>query len=176
MSDPIATLQNVVAELDEQLAVLMKQCDDPQGASLVELLGDIRSARERLYGLEQTIERTAVKAMFDDRLTTGRYVAERYRSRDRKEWRHEDWQRDVRDKAMRKHGLLNAEIVDEGGELVKAAPVVFEALADVQAVHATTGPKVTGLRTLGLSADDYCSTSAGRAGVRTKLVGDEGDA
>jgi hypothetical protein len=91
-------------------------------------------------------------------------VATVMKGRERKEWRHDDWKRDVRAAVIKSAGLaLDAEIVDaENGTFVDLPDL----LAKVQAVHGSAAPKSTALKPLGLSADDYCTSGPGPYSVR----------
>lgn len=89
--------------------------------------------------------------------------AEVLKGKDRKEWRHDDWKRDVRVAVLSQANVSDAGLVDvQTGETVDASAL----LAAVQAVHGSAAPKVTALKPLGLSADDYCTTGPGPYAVR----------
>lgn len=94
--------------------------------------------------------------------------AEVMKGRERKEWRHEDWKHDVRAKVAAVHlSLLPDTLVDPNtGEELNVAPVVIQAISDAQAVHGSTAPKVTAMKELGLSADDYCTSGPGPYSVK----------
>jgi hypothetical protein len=84
------------------------------------------------------------------------------KGRDRKEWRHDDWKRDVRLAVLKAHDV-GEHLVD----VVTGEPVdVLDLFAKVQAVHGSAAPKVTALKPLGLAADDYCTSSPGPYSVR----------
>jgi hypothetical protein len=99
-------------------------------------------------------------------LPDGRH-AEVMKGKDRKEWRHDDWKRDVR-AAVISHSeeLAYLTFVNVDGEIVPQADALQPLLAAVQAVHGSAAPKVTALKPLGLSADDYCTTGPGPYSVR----------
>jgi hypothetical protein len=93
--------------------------------------------------------------------------AEVMKGKDRKEWRHDDWKRDVRAAVIEQANLSGHLIVSEAtGDTVEPEPLIQGLLAAVQAVHGSAAPKVTALKPLGLSADDYCTTGPGPYSVR----------
>lgn len=97
--------------------------------------------------------------------------AEVMKGKDRKEWRHDDWKRDVRAAVLEQVVATWSEapeVLDEDGEVatLPLAQIVTTAMANVQAVHGSAAPKVTALKPLGLSADDYCTTGPGPYSVR----------
>jgi len=170
--DPVAGLQDAVEALAKAMPELIAAADDPQGLGLARLLMDVREARTALYGLEQDLEAATARALMADEAEGEGVRVERYRSRDRREWDHETWQRDVRAKALRKHRAMKvAAVVTADGEPVDVD--LYALLADVQAVHGAGAPKVTGLRQLGLDAADYCRTDPGTAHVRVTRLADE---
>lgn len=93
--------------------------------------------------------------------------AEVMKGKDRKEWRHDDWKRDVRAAVIEQANLSGHLIVSEAtGDTVEPEPLIQGLLAAVQAVHGSAAPKVTALKPLGLAADDYCTTGPGPYSVR----------
>lgn len=91
--------------------------------------------------------------------------AEVLKGKDRKAWRHDDWKRDARQAVA--GDLAHAEIVDtESGDVADAGPYVLDLLARIQDVHGAGAPKVTELKALGLSADDYCESYPGPWAVK----------
>lgn len=89
--------------------------------------------------------------------------AEVLKGKDRKAWKHADWQRDVRVAVLSQANVSDAGLVDaQTGETVDPSAL----LAAVQAVHGSAAPKVTALKPLGLAADDYCETFPGPYAVR----------
>jgi hypothetical protein len=93
--------------------------------------------------------------------------AEVMKGKDRKEWRHDDWKRDVITALLApltERGLTAYVPNYQTGEV---DPVdVGDLIAKAQAVHGSAAPKVTALKPLGLSADDYCTTGPGPYSVR----------
>lgn len=170
--DPVTGLQDAVEALGKAMPDLVAAADDPQALGLARLLFDVREARTALYQLEQDLEGTTAKALMADELQGEGVRVERYRSRDRKEWDHETWRRDVRAKVLRRHGALKAAaVVTADGEPLDVD--LYALLADVQDVHGASAPKVTALRQLGLDAADYCKTEPGTAHVRVTRLADE---
>lgn len=106
-------------------------------------------------------------------LTDGRR-ADVMKGKERKEWRHADWQRDVRLAVIRQAGLADTSVVNlDSGEEVDVQAL----LAQVQEVHGSSAPKAgaagtdakaprAGLKALGLSPDDYCTSYPGPYSVR----------
>lgn len=169
VTDPVAAVRQAVDVLAKALPGLMDDCTDPQALDLADLLAEVRGAREDLHGLERDVEHRAARELLADQVDAEGLHVERYRSTDRKAWDHEQWQRDVRAKALRKHGALKAAaVVTADGEALDVN--LYDLLADVQAVHGSAGPKVTGLRQLGLDARDYCETTPGSWHVKVTRV------
>lgn len=92
-------------------------------------------------------------------LPDGRTV-EVLKGKDRKAWRHDEWQRDAR-VAVVGETMFHAYADAETGELVDLTPVLLDVAARVQAVHGSTAPRARSLKALGLNADDYCETYPG---------------
>ena len=93
--------------------------------------------------------------------------AEVLKGKDRKAWKHADWQRDVRVAVV--SDLPVVAVVDPStGEFQvdTTGKVILDAIAKAQAVHGSAAPKVTALKPLGLAADDYCETFPGPYAVR----------
>lgn len=85
----------------------------------------------------------------------------------RKAWDHDGWKRDAR------HAVLNARVGIEDvlvradtGETVEARDVLNDAIAAAQAVHGSTAPRVTALKALNLSPDDYCESTPGPYAIK----------
>lgn len=88
--------------------------------------------------------------------------AEVLKGKDRKEWRHEDWQRDVRQAIAGTMPVVAVVNTATGEFTVDAAgSVLQEAIAKAQAVPGAGAPKVGALKSLGLNADDYCASYPG---------------
>lgn len=98
------------------------------------------------------------------------------RSADRKEWRHDDWQHDVRrviaQRAAEPYGGNNVVVLmGDDGEVydLPLVTIINQAIAEAQAVHGSQAPKTTsGLTPLGLRATDYCTSTPG--GWRLSVV------
>lgn len=94
--------------------------------------------------------------------------AEVLKGKDRKAWKHEDWQHDVRTEVLvrfsEQHpdGLLDPATGETHDVITLVAPLIRQA----QAVHGSAAPKVTALKPLGLAADDYCESVPGPYSVR----------
>lgn len=86
------------------------------------------------------------------------------RATDRKEWDHEDWKRDVRraltEEVVAAYGSVPT-VIDEEGEIwdLPLAQIVQTALAKSQEVHGSTAPRSRALKSLGLYAGDYATSS-----------------
>lgn len=173
MSNPLDNVTDAVAALEDALPALLEACTDPQALDMAELFDTIQQARVKLAAIERDTELACAKALPGNRVdATGMYV-ERYRSPDRKAWKHEDWQRDVRTKALRAAGLAGAQaVVTADGETLPAS-VLHEVLRNVQAAHSAAGPKTGAIRGLGLDPDDYCERSQGAWHVKVHHVVDE---
>lgn len=94
-------------------------------------------------------------------------TAEVLKGKDRKEWRHDDWKRDVRVAVVADLPVI-ATVDPSTGEFQvdTTGQVVLEAIAKAQAVHGSAAPKSTALKPLGLAADDYCTSGPGPYSVR----------
>lgn len=169
--DPVTAVQTAAEDLEKAMPELVESCTDPQALDLAQLFYDVQAARIALHGLERDLEGQLAKALMEDELQAGGLRVERRRARDRKQWDHDAWKRDVRAKAIRKHGLAGVQaLVTKDGEALEAAGVLHELLAAVQDVQGAGAPKVTGLRGLGLDAMDYCETSPGTVHVAVQRV------
>lgn len=171
--NPLDAVTQAVEELEKALPGLLEQCTDPQGADMAELLLMVQQARVALQAVERDAELACAKALLGNMTEAAGLRIERYRSADRKAWNHDDWQRDVRTKALRAAGLLRAQaiITTDGEELDPA--VLHDLLRSVQGVHGAAGPKTTAIRQLGLDPDDYCERSPGAWHVKVHRVVDE---
>jgi hypothetical protein len=86
---------------------------------------------------------------------------------ERKAWRHDQWQTDVRREIL--SGIHLESVLDaETGEPIDLVGL----LAAAQRVHSSAPPKVTALRPLGLKADDYAETFPGPYAVKVTRTGD----
>lgn len=170
-AEPVAGLTAAVAGLEDALPDLVAQCTDPQALDMAELFYEVQAARIKLQDLERDLEGQLAKALMADEVHSGTLRVERRRSRDRKQWDHDSWRRDVRAKVLRKLGLAGAQgIVTRDGEVLDAPGLLQELLAAVQNVHGAGAPKVTALRDLGLDAMDYCETTPGTVHVAVQRV------
>lgn len=171
--DVLTELVDAVKRFHAEQDALLEACTDPQALDMAELLESLQLAHKALGGIVRDVEVATAKAMPADDVRVGTMVVERHRGSDRKAWQHEDWQRDVRAKVLRAAGLAGAQgVLTAEGEVVEAG-VLYDVLAAVQGVHGAAGPKVTGLRGLGLDARDYCETTAGAWHVKVTRMTEE---
>jgi hypothetical protein len=173
--DPLANLALALNRVENRLPDLTAACTDPHATDMALLLDDLREQSTRLAAIVRDLEVEVAKAMTEDDVRVPGLWVERYRGTDRKAWQHDDWQRDVRRQALRKHGLLGAQgIVNADGEVVDAAEVLHTLLAEVQSVHGSAAPKTRGgLAAFGLDARDYCESSPGAWHVKVHRQADE---
>lgn len=173
MSDPVTSVTAAVDALEAALPGLLEACTDPHATDMAELLYEVQAARIKLQGLERDVEGQCAKAMLDPQVLTPTLRVERYRSAERKTWQHEEWQRDVRNKALRSVGLAGMQgVLDAQGEVLDPS-VLHEVLTRVQEAHSAGAPKTTTLRKLGLDPDDYCERSPGVWHVKVQRLADE---
>lgn len=173
------TETNAFEVLAESVDVLEKvirvdgvDCHDPEARDLAELLMTIRDARLKLYDLERTLEGETARAMLADTAESPTLRVERSRRPDRKSWQHDEWKAEVRRKTIQAHGLKGAHVISADGEELD---VSLEAvIRSVQDIHGSIAPRVTGLRSLGIDADDYCERSPGPWSVKVTRMVDEG--
>jgi hypothetical protein len=156
-------------DLTETLANAMEgHADDLQYDVLAETVAWLQDVRRELGTAEAYVARELGRMIGCPdviELADGRR-AEVLKGKDRKEWRHEDWKRDVRSAVLTEAGLADHDLIHpETGETLEPADLLA-LLAKVQAVHGSAAPKVTALKPLGLSADDYCTTGPGPYAVR----------
>lgn len=170
--DVVENVTASVGSLGDRLSDLLQECTDPEGRDLAELLWNVREARTELLDIERTLEEATAKAMLGDNAETGTIRVERSRRPDRKSWQHDEWKADVRRKTIQKNSLKGAVVISADGEELD---VSLEAvIREVQEVHGSAPPKVTGLRKLGIDADDYCERSPGPWSVKVTRMVDEG--
>lgn len=172
-ADVLTALDVEVTRLEDQHDALLEACTDPQATDMAELFDTLARLRKRLQAVERDTELALAQAMVDDYAETATLRVERSRGADRKAWQHDEWQRDVRAKTLRKLGLAGAQgVLSADGEVLPAS-VLYDALAAVQAVHGAAGPKSTALRALGMDVRDYCESSPGAWHVRVTRMADE---
>ncbi|WP_408895904.1 hypothetical protein ACJ5H2_13385 [Nocardioides sp. R1-1] len=173
MSDVVTAVNEAVEALEKALPGLLEQCTDPQATDMAEVLASIREARILLARLELETEVATAKAMLGDHAETPTLRVERTRAAERKTWDHEGWQKDVRSKVLRAHGLAGvAALITTDGEEVPASEL-HAVLADLQSVHGSAGPRLTQLRQFGLDPDDYCARAPGTWRVKVTRMADE---
>lgn len=166
--NPLDAVTEAVEALSKAVPGLADQCTDPQGLDLAELLLGVQEARKALQAVERDVEMRAAAAMLGDQAEGGGLFVERYRSADRKAWDHEQWQRDVRIKAVQAAGMKGAQgVLTADGELLPIEELGY-LLATVQAAHGAGAPKTTTLKSLGLDARDYCESSPGAWHVKVQ--------
>jgi hypothetical protein len=175
-TDPLTAVTAAVDALVDARDRLVDACTSPDATDLAEFLATVREARTKLYTeVEQVLEDACARAMPGDYAETPTLRVERYRGTERKSWDHEAWQRDVRAKVLRQHGLLGVQgLLTADGEVVPPQ-VLHEVLRAVESVHSSAGPKTTELRKLGLDARDYCESSPGAYKVRVLRMTDESE-
>ena len=160
----LVALDPLVSQTDTTLADAVRYLSDHLDVDgLVQTADKIAQLRERLTYALAYVERAAGQTVADypagreGELPDGR-VYEIRRGSERKAWDHQRWQKDAREKLLAKHGIgSGVAVVPETGEEIS----VHEVLAEIEAVHGSTGPRVTALRPLGLDPDDYCERSPG---------------
>lgn len=161
-------------ELDRALPRAMERLtDDLDYGPLAETVAWLQAMKARLGVAEAFVARElgrmdGVPEVIE--LPDGR-TAQVNKGKDRKEWRHDDWKRDVREAVLEQVTAAWSEapeILTEDGEVatLPLGQIVTTAMANVQAVHGSAAPKVTALKPLGLAADDYCTSSPGPYSVR----------
>lgn len=179
---PVAALQyddalhmtaTAVAALERDLPDWIDGCTDPEGTDLAELFVTILELRKRLQTVERDVELATAKAMMADEAETPTLRVERRRGAERKAWQHDDWQRDVRAKALQSLGLKGAQGVLTADGEVLPAEVLHQAIALVESAHSAAAPKTGTLKALGLDARDYCESSPGAWAVRVTRMADE---
>lgn len=153
------------AEKDPGLAA--EGLEDLELASYVAVLQDVRS---RLANVERELTTALGKRTGKTvgNLPDGRQFTVD-RMADRKEWQHDEWQRDARravaQMVTERFTLGDPDshfIVDvETGEEVPLARVLQEAMNQVELVHGSTAPRSRALKALGLYASDYCTSTPG---------------
>lgn len=160
-----------VKDLDNHLATATQALEDELDyTGLADTVAWLHDVRSRLAVLESYVSRELgrmdgcpdVITLSDGRL------AEVMKGKDRKAWRHDDWKRDVRLAVSDGIGGDVWVVDPETGETHEedATAVIHGAIAAAQAVHGSTAPKVTALKALGLSADDYCESYPGPYSVK----------
>lgn len=140
--------------------------DDLDYGALAETVAWLQAMKARLSQAEAFVARELGRMDSTPEvieLPDGRTALVR-KGKERKEWRHDDWKRDVRLAVVRaaeidvEHDLVDAET----GQFID----VLDLIAKAQAVHGSAAPKVTALKPLGLSADDYCTSGPGPYSVQ----------
>lgn len=175
MSDVVTAVNEAVETLAKALPELLEQCTDPQATDMAEVLVSVREARTALHALERDVENATAKAMLGDFAETPTLRVERSRAADRKAWDHEAWQTDVRTKVLRAHRLIGlSAVIDANGEEVPMQEL-YDAMADLQSVHGSTGPRLTQMRGFGLDPDDYCARTPGPWTVKVLRMADESE-
>jgi hypothetical protein len=166
----IYEITRAVSDLNANLAGAMEQhTDDLNYEALADTAAWIQDLRRTLGEAEGYVARELGRMDATPEIITlsdGR-TAQVLKGKDRKEWRHDDWKRDVRAAVIASSDDLAAlTFVNYDGEVLPQADVLQPLLAQVQAVHGSAAPKVTALKPLGLSADDYCTSYPGPYSVR----------
>lgn len=163
----LVAIQGNLEDLEKDPTLAAEGLEDQE---LADAIADIQDARARLQNVERDLT-TALGRRLGK--TTGNLGDGRQytlsRAQDRKEWDHSDWKRDARRKVTEAItsrfqtddlGPMNGDLVDtETGEAASLAEVIQTALAQVQEVHGSTAPRSTALRSLGLYASDYCTST-----------------
>lgn len=155
-------------DLDTQRA----ERDPIQGAEkmtdqeLADYIAALQDIRARLGSVERELTTALGKRLgkTTSYLSDGRQF-ELNRMADRKEWNHEDWQRDARraiQAELEDYVVLEGSLVDATtGEEKTLGQVIQEAMVRVELVHGSTAPRSRALKTLGLFASDYCTSTPG---------------
>lgn len=173
MSDVLTDLAAAVKRLGDEKDELLDACTDPQALDMAELLLVLQEQHKALGAITRDVEVACAKAMPGDDVRVPGLLVERSRGTERKAWRHDDWQADVRRQVLRQHGLAGARgVLTADGEVLDAG-VLHEVLRAVEAAHAAAAPKVTVLRGLGLDSRDYCESSPGAWRVKVTRLADE---
>lgn len=150
-------------ETEAALKALVEDCHDIDPPDLAEAIASTQEAIRFLRTVEQDLAtelgRQVGKSQGD--LEDGRHYTLQ-RSSDRKEWAHDDWQRDVRRAIVQEFAAEGLVVMDpETGEVIhdNVRALLQGALAEAQAIHGAQAPKSTALKALGLYASDYCTSS-----------------
>lgn len=163
----IFTITAGVKALNEDLASAMEQhTDDLEHDALAETVAWLQDVRRSLGEAESYVARELGRMDSTPEIITlpdGR-VAQVMKGKDRKEWRHDDWKRDVINAVVPEAELVAYVVDAETGESRDVD--VADLIAKAQAVHGSAAPKVTALKALGLAADDYCTTGPGPYSVK----------
>ena len=86
------------------------------------------------------------------------------RTANRTQWDHDDWKSAVRHGIFERHGITGDLIDSATGEVHEKYALLEEAME----VSGSAAPRLTALRALGLSPDEFCDTSPGNPSVQFK--------
>lgn len=158
---------NMLSHVTEQIDTLLLDgsrymLDHEQTSDLVSIAVALADVRRRLAQIEALIARQVGRSDVDNEgtLPDGRAYTVR-RGANRKAWDHAAWKHDVRQAILSGIGL--DDVYDQNtGEHVD----LMALLAAAQDVHGAGDPKVTALKALGLTADDYCEVTPGSWSVQ----------
>lgn len=146
-------------------------CESLNLGDVAATVATIQDLRQRLALLETYLAREAGQTAVEldiprEGATADGRMWVLKRGRDRKAWRHTDWQRDARAQvvaAIHADGIPDtAQVVAaDTGEVWALNGILQAAMAAVEGVHGAQAPKVTALRKLDLDPDDYCESIPG---------------
>lgn len=154
-----ADLGGLLVRLNEDSMHRLDQADDDLAA--LELLFDLREARQKLAEIEASVEAVAAQRMAAPKVEWPGFVAERKGGADRKSWEHDRlaW------------AVVHPLCVDVNGETDDTAAALVAQVRDrLLNCAAVSYWRVTQLRQLGLNPSDYCSTTTGRRTVHVQRV------
>lgn len=164
MADARERVEDVARNLPAAVAHWNATLTDAEAVNVVawaqdlrRLLADVEAAVTWAASRNASIPKTGTLA--DGRAYTLK------RGADRKGWDHDRWKHDVRAAIASDRGAGMMVVDESTGEVRPVAQVLLSAIADAQAVHGSTAPKVTALKALGLDPDDYAETIPGRWSV-----------
>lgn len=157
----VAFLGGLVADLENLEHDPTKAAGGLEAQDLVDAIALLQDVKVRLTAVERDLITTAGhrQGKVIGSLSDGRqFTLER--ASDRKEWDHDDWKRDVRRSLVERHAHPDAVIVNqETGEETALRVFLHGILAEAQEVHGSTAPRSRALKSLGLYAGDYATSS-----------------
>lgn len=172
----VGYLLSLVAAVENLEKDPTKAASGMEGQDLVDAVALLQDLRTRLTMVERDLVTVAGRGMgrVVGSLSDGRqFTLER--ATDRKEWDHDDWKRDVRriiaTAVAEPYGGNNVvAMVGDDGEVfdLPLTGIIIEAITQAQEVHGSTAPRSRALKTLGLYAGDYSTSSP--AGWRFSAV------
>lgn len=159
VAEPAQALGDIVLEREALRSM--------QEVELIDLLLQVRTARQNLALAERELEGAAARAMTGDRVAVqGKWIAERRWGKDRTKWENDDLAREVV-----KRAIDTARVDTSTGELIEPNATTW-AVRDALLACARPSWRVTALRELDINPDEYCSSEKARPTVQ--VVASEG--